>query len=132
MEICLKESDYRQETVVLTKAAPLNIELHPSVSKKYMNKDEIIEKMREKNTFFSQTENVPLSVMQKFSMMNVSLDFTGCTFVYFNDEIIAVEEGEYFFRIVYGVAADIGTTTAAVSVHNLNTARVNCDKVCFE
>ena len=85
MEICLKESDYRQETVVLTKAAPLNIELHPSVSKKYMNKDEIIEKMREKNTFFSQTEKVPLSVMQKFSMMNVSLDFTGCSFVYFND-----------------------------------------------
>ena len=62
--------------------------------KKYMNKDEIIEKMREKNTFFSQTEKVPLSVMQKFSMMNVSLDFTGCTFVYFNDEIIAVEEGD--------------------------------------
>ena len=63
--------------------------------------------------FFSQTEKVPLSVMQKFSMMNVSLDFTGCTFVYFNDEIIAVEEGDTT-PYCYGVAADIGTTTAAV------------------
>ena len=26
MEICLEESDYRQETTVLTKAAPLNID----------------------------------------------------------------------------------------------------------
>lgn len=127
MEICLKESDYRQETVVLTKAAPLNIELHPSVSKKYMNKDEIIEKMREKNTFFSQTEKVPLSVMQKFSMMNVSLDFTGCTFVYFNDEIIAVEEGDTT-PYCYGVAADIGTTTAAVYIYNLNTGELIATK----
>lgn len=131
MEICLKESDYRQETVVLTKAAPLNIEFHPSVSKKYMNKDEIIEKMREKNTFFSQTEKVPLSVMQKFSMMNVSLDFTGCTFVYFNDEITAVEEGDTT-PYCYGVAADIGTTTAAVYIYNLNTGELIADKVCFK
>lgn len=127
MEIYLEESDYRQETVVLTKAAPLNIELHPSVFKKYMKKDEIIEKMREKNTFFSQTEKVSLSVMQKFSMMNVSLDFTGCTFVYFNDEIIAVEEGDTT-PYCYGVAADIGTTTAAVYIYNLNTGELIATK----
>ena len=53
MEICLKESDYRQETVVLTKAAPLNIELHPSVSKKYMNKMKL-SKRCEKRIRFSR------------------------------------------------------------------------------
>lgn len=87
-----------------------------------------LSKRCEKRIRFSrQTEKVPLSVMQKFSMMNVSLDFTGCTFVYFNDEIIAVEEGDTT-PYCYGVAADIGTTTAAVYIYNLNTGELIATK----
>ena len=45
----------------------------------------------------------------------------------FNDEIIAVEEGDTT-PYCYGVAADIGTTTAAVYIYNLNTGELIATK----
>lgn len=128
MTIYLEESDYRQKAAVLTKAAPLELELCPSVSKKYITKDEILEKLIKDGTFFCQNTNfwdsqIPLSVMQKFSMLNADKNFSGCTFVYFNKRIIDVEK-DNTTSYCYGAAADIGTTTVALYIYNLTTGEL--------
>lgn len=121
MAIYLEESDYRQKAAVLTKAAPLELELCPSVSKKYITKDEILEKLIKDGTFFCQ--EIKLSVIQKFSILNADKDFSGCTFVYFNKRIIDVEKDDTT-TYCYGAAADIGTTTVALYIYNLNTGEL--------
>lgn len=153
MTIYLEESDYKQKAVVLTKAVPLELELCPSISKKYIPKEKILEKLTKDGTFFpqniksqgmqsqnadskdikSQNTNslnmyfwdspIALSVIQKFSMLNADKDFSGCTFVYFNERIIDVEKDDTT-TYCYGVAVDIGTTTVALYIYNLNTGEL--------
>lgn len=138
IEVYLNPSDYRQKATILTKAAPVEVQLNPSITKKYITKEEIIAKLRKEGTFFSKTiqfqdrnvqnrnitnAKVPLSIIQKFSMLNADINFSGCTFVYFNENIIAVEEGNTISRC-YGAAADIGTTTVALYIYDLNTGKL--------
>lgn len=162
IEVYLNPSAYRQKATILTKAAPLELQLSPSITKKYITKEEIIAKLKKDGTFFSKTirpaaassitipsqsmgsqsvelpvvpsqdqdavsAKVPLSVMQKFSMLNANPDFSGCTFIYFNENIIAVEDGDTTFYC-YGVAADIGTTTVALYIYDLNTGKLLATK----
>lgn len=169
LTVYLEESDYKQKVAVLTKAAPLELELCPSVSKKYITKEEILKKLTKDDAFFHQdiksqglqspntdsqntnTQDIqfqsadfqdmpsqnninfqntnfwnsqaPLSVMQKFSMLNADKNFSGCTFVYFNERIIDVEK-DNTTTYCYGAAADIGTTTVALYIYNLNTGEL--------
>lgn len=157
-EIYLNPSDYRQKATILTKAAPLELQLNPSITKKYIPKEEIIAKLKKDGTFFSKTilpktvssttvssqsmesqpvelraapsqdrdatnTNVPLSVMQKFSMLNADKEVSGCTLVSFNgdysENIISVEEGDTTSHC-YGAAADIGTTTVVLYIYDMN------------
>lgn len=167
--VYLEESDYKQKVAVLTKAAPLELELCPSVSKKYITKEEILNKLTKDGAFFHQdiksqglqspntdsqntnTQDIqfqnadfqgmpsqnninfqntnfwnsqaPLSVMQKFSMLNADKNFSGCTFVHFNKYIIDVEKDDTT-TCCYGAAVDIGTTTVALYIYNLNTGEL--------
>ena len=156
MTIYLEKSDYIQKASVLTKSVPLELELRPSISKKYLTKEEILAKLKKEGTFFhqdiklqgmpSQNTNatnaqdiqssntnfqtinlgdnpIPLSVMQKFSTLNADRDFSGCTFVYFQEQIIGIEAGDTTTSC-YGAAADIGTTTVALYIYNLNTGKL--------
>lgn len=123
MDIYLEESDYKPEAVVLTNALPLETALCPSISKKYRTKEEIRIRQETKDAFFSENIKTPLSVMQKFSILNAAMDFKGCTFVYFNGDIISVEEGDTTGNC-YGAAIDIGTTTVAVYIYDLNTGKL--------
>lgn len=123
MNIYLEESDYRTEAVVLTKGIPLETELCPSISKKYITKEELRIKQETEDTFFPEDIKTPLSVMQKFSILNAVMDFKGCTFVYFNEDIINIEEGDTTENC-YGAAIDIGTTTVAVYIYDLNTGKL--------
>lgn len=156
MTIYLEKSDYIQKASVLTKSVPLELELRPSISKKYLTKKEILAKLKKEGTFFqqdiksqgmtSQNTNatnaqdiqssntnfqtinlgdnpIPLSVMQKFSTLNVDRNFSGCTFVYFQEQIIGIEADDTTTSC-YGAAADIGTTTVALYIYNLNTGKL--------
>lgn len=127
MSIYLKKSDYESKAVVLTKATPLEVKFHPSILKKYVTKEEILENQKANDTFFSQDVKVSLNIMQKFSMLNADIDFKGCTFIYFNEDIVAVEEGDTTENC-YGAAIDIGTTTVAVYIYNLNTGELMITK----
>lgn len=161
MTICLEKSDYIQKVSVLTKSIPLELELRPSISKKYLTKEEIVEKLKKDGTFFQQdiksqsiqsqnmnaqdiqfqnvdsqdmksrnninfqnanfwNSQVPLSVMQKFATLNADRNFSGCTLVYFQEQIIGIEADDTT-TFCYGAAADIGTTTVALYIYNLNT-----------
>ena len=142
--VYLEESDYKQKAAVLTKAAPLELELCPSVSKKYITKEEILKKLTKDGTFFYQdiksqglqsqnninfqntnfwNSQTSLSVIRKFSILNADKDFSGCTFVYFNERIIDVEK-DNTITYCYGAAVDIGTTTVALYIYNLNTGEL--------
>lgn len=154
--IYLEKSDYVQKASVLTKSVPLELELRPSISKKYLTKEEIVEKLKKDGTFFqrdiklqgmpSQNTNatntqdiqssntnfqninfggnpIPISVMQKFATLNTDRNFSGCTLVYFEEQIIGIEAGDTTTHC-YGAAADIGTTTVALYIYNLNTGEL--------
>ena len=156
MTIYLEKSDYIQKASVLTKSVPLELELRPSISKKYLTKEEILAKLKKDGTFFQQdiksqgmpSQNmkatnaqdiqssntnfqtinlgdnpIPLSVMQKFSTLNADKNFSGCTFIYFQEQIIGIEAGDTATHC-YGAAADIGTTTVALYIYNLNTGEL--------
>lgn len=161
-EIYLNPSDYRQKAIILTKAAPLELQLNPSITKKYITKEEIIAKLKKDGTFFSKAIlpetissttvssqsmesqpvefqavpsqdrdatniNVPLPVMQKFSMLNADKKVSGCTFISFNENVIAVEEDDTT-AYCYGAAADIGTTTVALYIYDMNRGNLIATK----
>lgn len=164
MTIYLEKSDYVQKASVLTKSVPLELELRPSISKKYLTKKEILAKLKKEGTFFqqdiksqgipSQNTNAPdiqfqnvasqdmksqnninfpnanfwnsqvlLPIMQKFATLNADRNFSGCTLVYFQEQIIGIEDGDTT-TCCYGAAADIGTTTVALYIYNLNTGKL--------
>lgn len=161
-EVYLNTSDYCQKATILTKADPLELQLNPSITKKYIPKEELIAKLKKDGTFFSKTIrpitvssatvssqcmesqpvefqavssqdrdatniNIPLSVMQKFSMLNADKEVSGCTFVSFNENIIAVEDGDTTSHC-YGAAADIGTTTVALYIYDINRGELIATK----
>lgn len=156
MTIYLEKSDYIQKASVLTKSVPLELELRPSISKKYLTKEEILAKLKKDGTFFQQdiklqgmpsqntnatnaqdiqssntnfqnitfwNSQIPLSVMQKFATLNTDRNFSGCTLIYFQEQIIGIEAGDTT-TCCYGAAADIGTTTVALYIYNLNTGEL--------
>lgn len=127
MDIYLEESDYSQKAVILTQANTLKVKLHPSISKKYITKGEIIASQTPGGALFSDDKICTLSVMRKFSILNAQTDFEGYTFVYYNNQIISVEAGDTTSHL-YGVAVDIGTTTVALYIYNLNTGELVATK----
>lgn len=116
-EIILDETDYRQNARVLTESSLERTALVPSVRKSYHSRDEL---MPEHGGAF--LKKAPLPVMKKFSAMTAEYDFEGCTFVWYRDALIDVQEKDETARC-YGAAVDIGTTTVACYVYDLATGQ---------
>lgn len=111
--VYLEPSQYEHSGNVLTGSRLKETGNNPSVKKEYLTKEQL---MPERGGAF--LKDVSLSVMQKFATMRARVDFEGCTFVYFLDKIIDVQEGDTR-NLCYGAAVDIGTTTVAVYIYDL-------------
>ena len=112
-EVYLEEKDYTHEGSVLTRSNLSGVGFRPSVKKVYRTKEDL---MPEHCGSFLKCVTIP--VMQKFAALSVEYDFEGCTFVYYEDEIIDVQEGDTT-DICYGAAVDIGTTTVVCYIYDL-------------
>ncbi len=117
-EVYLKEKDYTHEGSVLTGSNLSDIGFHPSVKKVYRSKEDL---MPEHCGSFLKCVTIP--VMQKFAALSAEYDFEGCTFVYYEDEIIDVQEGDTT-DVYYGAAVDIGTTTVVCYIYDLINNRL--------
>ena len=113
MTVYLEKSDYDHRGNVLTKSNFEVIKANPSIRKEYYTKEQL--KPEPGGAFLS---NVSVPLLRKFAAMNAGADFEGCTFVYFLDEMIDVQEGDTR-NCCYGAAVDIGTTTVAVYLYDL-------------
>lgn len=112
-EVYLEEKDYTHKGSVLTKSNLSGIGFAPAVKKVYHTKQDL---MPEHCGAFLKGVSIP--VMRKFAALSSEYDFEGCTFVYYNDKIIDVQEGDKTDRC-YGVAVDIGTTTVVCYMYDL-------------
>lgn len=113
MTVFLEPSDYEHRAKVLTESNQEVIRVNPSIKKEYYTRESL---KPEQGGAFLRNASVP--VMQKFAAMNARADFSGCTFVYFLDELIDIQEGDTR-DACYGAAIDIGTTTVAVYLYDL-------------
>lgn len=112
-EVYLEASDYEHKGSVLTKSNLKGLNIAPSVKKVYRSKVSL-----EPEHCGAFLENVSVPVMRKFAAMSSAFDFEGCTFVYFLDDIIDIQEGDTTDKC-YGAAIDIGTTTVVVYLYDL-------------
>lgn len=112
-EVYLEENDYIHEGNVLTKSSLSGVGFCPSVRKVYQRKEEL---MPEHSGSFLACAGIP--VMRKFAAFSADYDFEGCTFVYYEDRIIDVQEGNTV-NVCYGAAVDIGTTTVVCYIYDL-------------
>ncbi len=113
--VYLEPSDYEHSGNVLTESNQQEMGECPSVRKEYRTREEL---MPEQGGSF--LKNVSLPVMRKFAAMRADAGFAGCTFVYFLDKVIDIQNGDTR-KDCYGAAVDIGTTTVAVYLYNLVT-----------
>lgn len=65
-------------------------------------------------------KKAPLHLLRRFSRLIRDRREAGVTFVYFGDELLDVQSGDTTAHL-YGCAADIGTTTVALYIYDLNT-----------
>lgn len=117
-EVYLEEKDYLHESSVLTESQLSGVRFSPSVKKVYRTKEEL---MPESGKAFLSGVSVP--VMRKFAKFSAAPDFEGCTFVYYGDRIIDVQEGDRT-EVCFGAAVDIGTTTVVCYLYDLVNGRL--------
>lgn len=117
-EVYLYEKDYTHEGSVLTRSNLIGVGFHPSVKKIYRTKENLMPKH-----CGSFLKCVTIPVMQKFAALSAEYDFEGCTFVYYEDKIIDVQEGDTT-DVCYGAAVDIGTTTVVCYIYDLVNNRL--------
>lgn len=117
-EVYLEEKDYTHEGSVLTRSNLIGVGFHPSVKKVYRTKENLMPKH-----CGSFLKCVTIPVMQKFAALSAEYDFEGCTFVYYEDKIIDVQEGDTT-DVCYGAAVDIGTTTVVCYIYDLVNNRL--------
>ncbi|MDO4554189.1 MAG: ASKHA domain-containing protein [Lachnospiraceae bacterium] len=113
--VYLTEEDYVHNGNVLTDSRLADVAKNPSIKKVYYTKEELTPEHC--GSFFT---GVAIPVMRKFAAMSSDFSFVGATFVYFDDKILDIQNGDTT-KECYGAAIDIGTTTVAAYFYDLLT-----------
>lgn len=111
--IYLKESDYKKSANILEDITSEGYNFNPPLRKIYKDKKAIYEEGKD-----GFLRNCNIEILRKFSEIINEDDCKGVTFVFYNEEVIDVQMNETT-SVLYGAAADIGTTTVVLYVYNM-------------
>ena len=117
-EVLSEEKDYLHESSVLTESQLSGVRFSPSVKKVVPDERRTDAGKRQSLSFRGVCTGV-----RKFAKFSAAPDFEGCTFVYYGDRIIDVQEGDRT-EVCFGAAVDIGTTTVVCYLYDLVNGRL--------
>jgi len=129
MDIFLKTNKIKAVIVTEAKTERADIKLCPFVSKEYFkiegstldnqksDYDTIKRLLKIKNDI-----NIDINVLRKIPQI-ISSDSTNATLVFHKDNILDIENGDTR-DVLYGIGVDIGTTTIAAYLVNLNSGKI--------
>lgn len=118
LNIYLNQEDYNHIANILENSNLDNeVEFKPSLTKTYLDIKSI------KKMDYGYVQHCDLCVLKKFSRLIYEKGCKGITFVNFQNKIIDVQSGDTTAHL-YGVSADIGTTSVVIYVYNLNSGEL--------
>lgn len=126
LKVFLRENQIKKTIKVLTENDFSECVFNPSLKKVYIDKKSldmpigfgIWESITQHLDF--KVETPSLSLAQKLAFLQNDEDVYGMTLIFYNEQLIGIEDGNTIDKL-YGFAIDIGTTTVAAYLYNLTS-----------